>query len=103
MRFWGFSLWKGKEAYKPFVFQLREAQHDALGQKMKEMDGGEKAEKTINQVIQQRHMKERVELEDQYRREMEAARAEARAQAEELRELERQELQQKHDKVSPRN
>lgn len=59
----------------------------------------EQAGNTIYQVLQQRHMHERVKLEEQFNREIDAAKAEARAQMAENRQLEREEVVAQQEKV----
>lgn len=58
-----------------------------------------RAGNTIYQVLQQRHIQERVRLEEQFNREIDAAKAEARAQMAETRQAEREELNAEQDKV----
>lgn len=58
-----------------------------------------RAGNTIYQVLQQRHIQERVRLEEQFNREIDAAKAEARAQMAETRQAEREELIAEQDKV----
>lgn len=61
--------------------------------------GSEQAGNTIYQVLQQRHMRERVQLEEQFSREIAAAKAEARAQMAETRQAEREEMVADQEKV----
>ena len=51
-------------------------------------------------ALQQRHMRERVELEELFNNEVDSARAFAKAHAEESRQLERDSLLGKQDQVS---
>ena len=50
--------------------------------------------------MQQRHIQERVQLEEQFNREIDAAKAEARAHMAETRQAEREELIAEQEKVS---
>ena len=50
--------------------------------------------------MQQRHIQERVQLEDQFNREIDAAKAEARARMAETRQAEREELIAEQEKVT---
>lgn len=59
----------------------------------------ERAGNTIYQVLQQRHIQERVQLEEQFNREIDAAKAEARARMAETRQTEREELIADQEKV----
>lgn len=54
-------------------------------------------------ALQQRHMRERVELEELFNDEVDSARAFAKAHAEEMRQIERDGLLAKQDQVSPIN
>lgn len=65
---------------------------------MQDLDS-EKAGNTIYQVLQQRHMRERVKLEEQCSREIAAAKADARAQMAESRQAEREEMVAEQEKV----
>ena len=65
---------------------------------MQDLDS-EKAGNTIYQVLQQRHMRERVQLEEQCSREIAAAKADARAQMAESRQAEREEMVAEQEKV----
>ena len=78
--------------------QVREAQKTALVDAVQNLDS-ERAGNTIYQVLQQRHIQERVQLEEQFNREISAAKAEARAQMAETRQTEREELIAEQDKV----
>jgi len=78
--------------------QVREAQKTALVDAVQNLDS-ERAGNTIYQVLQQRHIQERVQLEEQVNREIAAAKAEARAQMAETRQAEREELIAEQDKV----
>lgn len=60
----------------------------------------EQAGNTIFQVLQQRHTQEKVEAEERYAREIEIAKAEARAQAEEARQAARDELIGEQEQVA---
>ena len=60
----------------------------------------EKAEKMIFAALQQRHMRERIELEELFKNETDSARAYAKAQADEARQTERDQLLAKQDQVS---
>lgn len=60
----------------------------------------ERAGNTIFQVLQQRHIQERVQREDQFNREIDAAKAEARARMAETRQAEREELIAEQEKVT---
>ena len=79
--------------------QVRDAQKSALIDAVQNMDG-EQAGNAIYQVLQQRHMQERVQLEEQFTREIAAAKAEARARTAEGRLVEREEIVAQQDKVS---
>lgn len=68
--------------------QVREAQRTALVDAVQNLDS-ERAGNAIYQVLQQRHIQERVQLEEQFNREIAAAKAEARAQMAETRQAER--------------
>lgn len=59
----------------------------------------ESAGNTVFQVLQQRHTQEKVEAEERFSREVEIAKAEARAQAEDTRQTARDDLIAEHDKV----
>lgn len=59
----------------------------------------EEAGNTIYRVLQQRHMQERVQLEEQFNKEIAAAKAEARALMSESRQTEREELIAEQEKV----
>ena len=78
--------------------QVREAQKSALINAVQDLDS-ERAGNTIYQVLQQRHMRERVQLEEQFSREIAAAKAEARAQMAESRQAEREEIVAEQEKV----
>ena len=78
--------------------QVREAQKTALVDVVQNLDS-ERAGNAIYQVLQQRHIQERVQLEEQFNREIAAAKAEARAQMAETRQAEREELIAEQDKV----
>lgn len=60
----------------------------------------EQAGNTIFQVLQQRHTQEKVEAEERYAREIEIAKAEARAQAEEARQAARDDLIGEQEQVA---
>lgn len=57
------------------------------------------AENLIFKVLEQRHMRERAEQEEQFAREVEIARTELRADVEENRQAEREELIAQQEKV----
>ena len=85
-------------AFFPFP-QARQAQKEALSDKVQTMDS-EQAGNTIFQVLQQRHTQEKVEAEERYAREVEIAKAEARAQAEEARQTARDQLIGEQEQVA---
>ena len=60
----------------------------------------EQAGNTIYRVLQQRHMQERVQMEDQFNNEIAAAKAEARALMSDTCQAEREELIARQEKVS---
>lgn len=74
------------------------AQKSALINVVQDLDS-EQAGNTIYHVLQQRHMRERVQLEEQFNREIAAAKAEARAQMAEARQTEREEIVAEQEKV----
>ena len=80
------------------LFQTRDAQRAALVDKVKNMESSE-AGNTIYRVLQQRHMQEKVRQEEQFNREIATAKAEARAQAAETCQAEREELIAEQEKV----
>ena len=82
-----------------FSFQLRENENKALAEKIANTSA-EKAEQMVFAALQQRHMRERVELEELFNNEVDSARAFAKAHAEESRQLERDSLLGKQDQVS---
>jgi hypothetical protein len=61
---------------------------------------GEQAGNTIFHVLQQRHTQEKVEAEERFAREVDIAKAEARAQAEEERQTARDELIGQQEQVT---
>ena len=80
------------------LFQAREAQKAALVEKVKTMESSD-AGNTIYRVLQQRHMQEKVQQEEQFNRELATAKADARAQATEACQAEREELLAEQEKV----
>lgn len=80
------------------IFQLRTNENEMLSKKVASGDP-EKAEQLIFAALQQRHMRERVELEELFKNETEAARAYAKAHAEEVRQAEKENLLAQQDKV----
>lgn len=80
------------------MHQTKQAQKESLANKVQQMDN-ESAGNTVFQVLQQRHTQEKVEAEERYSREVEIAKAEARAQAEETRQNSRDELIAQQEKV----
>jgi len=78
---------------------LRENENKVLAEKIASADP-EKAEKMIFAALQQRHMRERIELEELFKNETDSARAYAKAHADEERQTERDQLLGKQDQVS---
>ena len=60
------------------------------------------AENLVYKVLEQRHMRERAEQEEQFAQEIEVARIELRAAINESRQAEREELVANQEKVRPR-
>ena len=84
------------------MLQIRDAQKSALIDAVQNLDS-ERAGNAIYQVLQQRHIQERVQLEEQFNREIATAKAEARAQMAETRQAEREELIAEQGKVRKLN
>ena len=77
---------------------MREVQNGELAKQVANGDP-RNAENLIFKVLEQRHMRERAEQEEQFSREMDIARAELRADVEENRQAEREELIAQQEKV----
>lgn len=81
-----------------FFFQIAEARKKVLTEKVNGMDS-ERAENTIFHVLQQHHIQQKIQLEEQFRSEIKAAQDEERAKIGEERQQEKDELTASHEKV----
>ena len=79
---------------------MREAQNDELVKIVGSSDP-QNAENLVYKVLEQRHMRERAEQEEQFAQEIEIARIELRAAIDENRQAEREELVANQEKVRP--
>ena len=79
---------------------MRENENKLLVVKISESDDPDNAEKLLFATLQQRHMRERIELEEIFEGEKESAVISAKAELEEARQLEKEEISAAQDKVS---
>ena len=79
---------------------MRENENKLLVVKISESDDPDNAERLLSATLQQRHMRERIELEEIFKGEEESAVISAKAELEEARQLEKEEMSAAQDKVS---
>lgn len=79
-------------------FQIAEARKKVLKEKVSGMES-ERTENTIFHVLQQHHIQQKIQLEEQFRSEIKAAQDEERAKIGEERQQEKDELTASHEKV----
>lgn len=78
---------------------MAETRKQVLAEKVSGMES-ERAENTIFHVLQQHHIQQKIQLEEQFRSEIKASQDKERAMISEQRQQEKDELVAAHEKVS---